>query len=417
MNFIKNKDTYLDRNPFLIADPLTNLLFGRLKLNLVTATVLVLVIPVLPIYILALINNLWVSPPHDLVSVSFFTYEFSKSEYSPNVIGLFFDIGWWWYQLISWPATIAFFFWMSLRIPSVIEELRQRGVILDSNSSTDNEDSIATFTKKLASIYSHPWVLIIALILLIAFMLLGYIPDQATYKVWTRSGKFIFWWTQLVHASMLYLMFVILLRGIITVHWFGRLFRRFETDVRILHPDGAGGLSPYGDLIAKTGYFLGIYGFTLIILIVETKYRETGGVEPFFTFELDPVVIPMMILYFAAAPTLFFLLVRHPHGAMQKAKNDFLQQISEQLTADLTTIKKSLGAMGSTETDYIGIKQTNENIEQLQKSYEVASDFPVWPIRTRNILNFFTSFLSPILVAILLFVIEKMILPTLGIGD
>ncbi len=412
MNSTKNKDITIDQNPFINADPLTKLLFGRLKLNLVTATILVLVIPVLPIYFVALITKLWFTRPDFLISVSCcFPVVYGIPKYTHIVIGLLSDYGWWWYQLISWPATIAFFFWMSLKIPKVIENLQQNGLIVVTQSPEDNEDSLEEFTNNFANIYSHPVCLIGALILLVMYMTVNYIPDQATYLVWTRSGKFIFWWTQLVHALMLYFMFVILVRGVITVRWFGHLFQRFKTNVRILHPDGAGGLSPYGDLIIKTGYFLGIYGFTLLILLGETQYRKTGGDIPFFTLDTDKVVIPMMFLYLIIAPILFFLLVRHPRAAMTEAKNDFLRHISEQLTTDLATVRKSLSNIGYTGIDYAEIKQTNENIEQLKKSYSVASDFPVWPIRTRYIVRFFTSFLSPIFIAILIFLLEEYIRP------
>lgn len=367
-------------NPFLNADPLTKLLLYRCRLKTVPAAILVLLIPTLPVYVAATANNVWLS--------------------KPGMIGLLQDYGWWWYQLASWPVTIVFFFWMPRGILKVINGLKENEVLVVPRSQDGHPSALSEFISQFSDDYSHRACIYVGFILLMLFMSLYYVPAQRTYLTWTTySGETVFWYVQFVHTYMLFFMFVIAARSIVAVLWFNRLFQRFDVDVRNLDPDGAGGFGPFGDLIARAGYFIGIYGCTLVVLILEAPYRRSGGES--FSLQVTREVFPMMLLYLPLAPSLFFLILRSGHIAMKRARDHHLLKIANKFNREYCTVDSTLD-----ESDYDALSKRVERLELLQQLHEATSRFPIWPIDTRNVTRFFTSWIIPVLIGVAIAVIE-----------
>jgi hypothetical protein len=229
-----------------------------------------------------------------------------------------------------------------------------------------------------------------------------FVPNWAGYLVWTNSNLILFGYTQLVHALMISLMFMILARSIVAVVWFNRLFKRFKVQVDTLNPDRAGGFFPFGNLIVKAGYLIGIYGCTALVIVVEAPYRRGEG----FAFLLKPEVVPFLILYLLFAPTLFFVAFNNAHLAMKYARNFYLSQIAERYRTCLASMTASLRTCKSDE-----LKGNADELVQIRRLHEIAWDSPVWPVDTRNIARFFSGYLLPVMLTASFLLAEKWLLP------
>jgi hypothetical protein len=169
--------------------------------------------------------------------------------------------------------------------------------------------------------------------------------------------------------------------------------------VRSLHPDRAGGFAPFGNLVAKAGYFIGIYGCTLVVLILEAPYRRSGGES--FSLQVTREVLPMIVLYLPLAPSLFYLILRSGHIAMKRARDDHLLQISNEFNAKYSAVETVLNECDS-DTFVNGV----ERLDLLQQLHDATSHFPVWPIDTRNVTRFFTSWMVPVVIGVAIAVVE-----------
>lgn len=58
------------------------------------------------------------------------------------------------------------------------------------------------------------------------------------------------------------------------------------------------------------------------------------------------------------------------------------------------------------ESDYDALSKRVERLELLQQLHEATSRFPIWPIDTRNVTRFFTSWIIPVLIGVAIAVIE-----------
>jgi hypothetical protein len=365
------------RNLFLRGDPLTRLFLERFRLNTWSASLLILVVLPLPIYVAGSIGNLWLTQPG-------------------RMIGLLEDYGWWWRQFVSFPATVFFFFWAPKGIQNVIEGLRENEVIVAPKSQS-RDDALTDFMKRFAQSYNHRAWASISLILVTTWMVL-YIPAERAYMLWHNSGEFIFWYTQLVHLSILSMAVLLAIRGIVVALWFNRLFREFKVDVRALHPDKAGGLLPLGRFVGKIGWLIGIYGFTAVVLFLEAPYKQTMQ----FNLILEPVIGILGLAYVLFAPSIFFSMLGTAHSAMKETQSDFMLQVSNQFDQDIASVQAVL------QSDADEFQKTVIKLEQLQKIHAMAASFPVWPFDARIGIRFFTAYLAPIIVSLTLGVLTKL---------
>ena len=384
-------------NPFIRADPLTRLLLDRLQLRPSLAGILVVLVVVLPVYVMATAGGLWQNQPGPAINA------ITGAVQERGRIGLSNDYGWWWYQLVSWPVTTVFLLWLPIGMCAAIEGLRRNGVLKAAQPQAGDGDALGEFTARFARSYSRPIWLLVSLVALAAYLFTGFIPYQREYHVWTTSGPLIFWYTQFVHAFMMYLMFLIAVRGAVMVVWFNRLFRHFEVDVNVLAPDRTGGFAPYGNLIVKAGYFIGIYGVTLVVLILEAPYRREF--IPNLRLELTPEVLPLVVVYLLLAPVLFTLAVQTAHRAMKRARDRHLLPIAAQWWPKLESLEAALRS-----SDHGEFKQNAGELEQLKKMHQMVFESPVWPVDVRGIVRFFTAYLIPIALAVTITLIQNTVI-------
>jgi hypothetical protein len=392
--FFRNSAIEVLQNPFLQSDWVTRFLLVRLRLKLWIPTLIFLIVLCFPIYIGVLVNDLYIVDPIACTKHNYFF---------PNVcarVGLSNDYPWYWYQFISWPATIVFFFWLPQGIFGAINGLRKNKVLVISyHKGPKDRDTLTEFVNRFARSYSHPIWLVVSFFVLVVFMGFIYVPNQAQYAEWTTTDLFVFVSAQLAHAVTVYILFLVVVRASVAVVWFNLLFKRFEVDVNYLHPDRAGGIFPFGRLLVKAGYLIGIYGFTVLVWSFDAEYSR--GV---LSFTIPPEVIPMIIIYFLFAPTLFFVSLNSAHLAMKKERDKFILNISKQYENRMQCLDLALE-----KSDLIEAKSNTEVLEQLKKMYNIALDYPAWPLDTRNVFRFYTSYLAPIAFAVSLAFIIKLL--------
>ncbi len=73
-------------------------------------------------------------------------------------------------------------------------------------------------------------------------MWFGIIPEQRNFISWQTANNIVFWYHELFWYIAFSIGAVALLKVSITLYWFNRIFVEFKADVRVLHPDMAGGI-------------------------------------------------------------------------------------------------------------------------------------------------------------------------------
>lgn len=368
------------RLPFASGDPFTLLFKQRLRLNPWAATLILVAILYTPMIIIIVKDNLWWSVG--------------------NRLGFLNDYGWWIYLLTSVPATILYFFWLPEGVQNVLKGLRDNKVLIFPTSDDDKGLNIfELFVLRFDSMFSN-WIWSIFCAIGISFLMIGVVPVHQTYHNWTTSAPFIFWFVEFFWFVMFFLAALLVVRGLIVILWFNRLFREFSIDVKVLHPDAAGGLSPLGAFSVKAGYLIGVYGLAVVTATMTQSYLITGQ---FSGLIFDPVLVFGIIVYLLLAPIAFFAPIGAAHSSMKRAKNEAVMQIANQFEADFARLQIALSA------DSGEIKSKLEKLEQIQKLHNIVSRFPVWPFNTGSLVRFFSSILSPLVIGFIPTIIDLLI--------
>ena len=355
------------------SDPLTELIREKWGWPPGKATVVLTLLLNLPIIILAFVYNLW--------------------QNSNNTTGLLQDLAWWGYQFTGVPATLYFFFWMPDGILEVFHGLKDNKVIQIQQQGDADVYKYQKFISDFRNVYSHSKWIFLAFCGVTLIMLFGVIPEQRNFISWQTANNIVFWY----HEFFWYIAFLIggvaLIKVFLTLYWFNRIFVKFKVNVRILHPDMAGGLSPLGNFTVKIGYMIGVFGFTSVMVIwSQSAYLIKSGV---FSLAITPAIISSLFVYLILAPIVFFAPIGSAHSAMKKARHDFIIAISDQFENDYEKIKLLL----DTEDDKL--TKGLEKIEHLQKIHAMATRFPIWPFNSASLIRFFSSVMLPIIVGIL----------------
>ena len=163
-----------------------------------------------------------------------------------------------------------------------------------------------------------------------------------------------------------------------------RIFRVLLKNVVLhpLNPDNAGGLLALGHYALSTSYIITVAG--LIVAIMEIIAYKEGSISNAYFFHTG------FIIYIIFAPISFFAPLGAAHNAMRQAKNKLLLEISQQFNQDFSYTRTEIKSSAKE------LKDNIEKIEQLQKLYKLANDFPVWPFDTGTVRKFALSVSSPI---------------------
>jgi hypothetical protein len=306
--------------------------------------------------------------------------------------GLLHDYAWWIYQVSSVPATILFFLWMPEGIQEVLAGLRRNRTVLPPNGREESE-AFHEFITRFDRSYSHFLWVILCVVIVTLFIVLAVVPEHTAFMGWQTSGPVLFWYHEAYWSLVFLLGTLIIVRVMISIYWFNRLFREFRVDVKVLHPDGAGGLAPLGAFSTKVGYLIGIFGLaSLAAGWSHSAYLLKGHS---LGLGIEPALVSMLFVYLIVAPIVFFAPIGSAHGAMRTAKDSFLLSVADQFETDFLKVEAALASSSSE------LSASIDKIEQLEKIHGLASRFPVWPFNTASLVRFFSSTLSPLLLALI----------------
>ena len=217
------------------------------------------------------------------------------------------------------------------------------------------------------------------------------VPVHRAFKNWAVLDEVAFWYTACVWFILAFMICLLVIRGTIVMFWFNRLFRDFEIRVRPLHRDGAGGLAPLGNFSVKIAYLLAIYGICAVVLALGQSYVTTGQLSGFVL--TLPIGI-ILVLYLILSPLAFFVPISTAHAAMEKARRNLMHHVADQLENDFAHLLESF------DDNAAELKNDLDKIEQLQRMQTLAMRFPVWPFNTGSMVQFFSSTLTPVVLAV-----------------
>ncbi len=286
-------------------------------------------------------------------------------------------------------AVIGFYIWIPAWILEVVASLIGNGVILEKNKDYQYAD----FFSDLKVSFNSRWVSILLITIVILVMAVFLLPvdlaNRATSATLVSPLSFIL--TVLEQAFTEYVVFRLLLNCFLGIVWFRRLFSKFTIRVRPLHPDGAGGLSPLGNLALRLSYLISVIGISLVLSAITRNLKVTQS----FGFLFQPDIIAGLIAYAILSPVVFFAPLAVAHHYMEDAKKRFLLQIDEKFGLLFSEIQASLNS----DSDKLILR--NKRFKKIRSLHAMGKSFPVWPFNIENVTRFITTYLLPIILVLI----------------
>ncbi len=314
-------------------------------------------------------------------------------------VGLLNDFGWWVITTLGFNATIYTFLWLPDGVTKTISGLVQNKVIglPSSHKGQDRKETLDVYIQKFFRSYSNRLWYIIPSVIAIP-LLDSLVQSHQKFIIWETASNFSFGFTIFLYMFFFFLFVMLLIRVIIVMVWLNKLFKDFDVDVRVLHPDKAGGLAP-----------LSRFGMAIVYMIVIIAISNVFGdiseatitSKAYIDVVRQPFVFSIYIAYSVFASLAFFAPLSLAHTSMKKAKNNFITEISDQFEIELANIQTLLAG------DNAKLKSSLSKLEELQKLYTVVSKFPVWPFNIGNLAGFFGAIVSPFLISLISIAIEQ----------
>lgn len=178
----------------------------------------------------------------------------------------------------------------------------------------------------------------------------------------------------------------ILTREMINIISINRFLRIFPMDIAPLHPDKAGGLYAMGRYVLARGLIIGMAGLVFGMNLLRVRLG-LGVLSAEFYIE--------MVIYTLATPTFFILPLLQAHRLMIKAREKILREVAQKYEEQYNMALQHL------KTDQLNSDHM-DNIEALQKLYEIAEKAPTWPLNMGIVSQFSAVVLVPVFLPIVL---------------
>lgn len=288
-------------------------------------------------------------------------------------------------------------------ILQVFEQLVQNGVI----GEIDEETAVDTFIEEqLTAPLRKAWKSAIAGCVALGGLLLVVLTAYPTYyrpllglpasfgfgTMWFLLNPVYFWvlWVPLVLFLPLYLVTWLVIRQVHAVWSFWRVFKVFELDPKLFHPDGCNGVGSVGDYAMRAASAAVFYGFWLLWMI---SFPRLFG-EP---IRLDYTTGVPLIVYAIAVPILLVPPVWGAFLAMRKAKSEALEAVGRQIR---TVLSETDGALLS-ETEAERVSVSLSLTEQLERKYRLIDrELSARPFNTKSLSRFSIAAIIPLLSAV-----------------
>jgi len=286
----------------------------------------------------------------------------------------------------------GFYAWHSEAIAYMLTSLEQTGVIRAvSEQGSQHVKSFPDFiTQFQMAVDSKKWA-IGALVFAVGFCIFeGLVALPVSFSI---TGRSTFWYdvkwflavVLVVFCVWVYALCMIGVKQLVTVVYLNRLFQWFDIHIRPMHSDEAGGLGALGNFTLKTSLL--VIGMGAVAAV----FTAIDWVNRFNPLTRSDILI-FWASYILSTPINLIVPMLAAHGAMQKTRNEKLNEIAREF-------EKTLSDAGVTKTGDAGaIKKANEKLKELQTRYEiVAESFPTWPVPERLFRNFSITASVPLL--------------------
>lgn len=239
---------------------------------------------------------------------------------------------------------------------------------------------------KLFTIWIDKWWWTTGAIVLMALYIsyripLAEIPDPTPVPLWVRCVALA------AFAPLIYATFLSITRIVATfvaINWF---LWTFTINIRPMHLDGSGGLGGLAKLM-----WISVVMLLWDALLIYTEWTSSK-ISVFSSVEISL----LSAIYIALVPLVLLGWTLLPHFAMVKARDAYLQPLSDELYQLLTQNRDSTNV--NTET----MKETTDRLTELERRITfVRSTFPTWPVELMALGRLLVALILPPLIAFLL---------------
>jgi len=346
----------LQKRRFYRSDPVASLLIEKLHLSTLSVGLLSIAITAGFYLVTAWISNtLWSKPEQ-------------------QQLGLLEDwLPWIWVLFIN-PVVLGYYLWSFQAIGNVIQDLEASDVV---ETDTLEIDQIGLKP------YNQKWRKFLALGSAVCLSIYVLITRPGLEKSWTNSGLLPTLTVTITSLVVVYMGSMLVLNLITNVWVLHHILGEKELSVSPLHPDRCGGLRSLSDYSLKTAYLAAILG--IMVGLIEYQFITQGSG---LVYWLAHLIIP---LHIALSMACFFGPLLAAHRGMKRAKEELLNEISQQFQKDYSQTHTSLTM------DVKNFKKNTEKIKELQELYTFTNQFPVWPFDIQTLRRFLITVPSPIL--------------------
>ncbi|MBV8520268.1 MAG: hypothetical protein JO197_22950 [Acidobacteria bacterium] len=160
------------------------------------------------------------------------------------------------------------------------------------------------------------------------------------------------------------------------------------------HPDHCGGLRPVGRFGLRNQYVLSILGFNVVLLLgVTVSYLTIPS-------SLFALITGAALAYLILGPLVFMGPLLSFRTGMVRTKGELMGEIAQRLRRELQRLRKELPSGEITRDD-------EELIDRLRKVGGVIDELPVWPFDANTLRRFLTAYVTPLLGALAVPLLDK----------
>ncbi len=272
--------------------------------------------------------------------------------------------------LVVTPILLGYYAWEPFSIQTLYEGIARR-----VQEEKYEDEQIARLTRPFGRRF-WVWLAILAGVL------------EAVYIVYQHTYAGASWQNiPIIIATVVPLRFLafyavtfIMVRETIAIMGVNRFMSIFPVEIAPLHPDKAGGLRVLGHYVLARGVVLGLVGLLFGMNLLRVR-MGIGTLSSEFYLE--------MVIYSIAAPSLFLLPLWGAHVLMQAAREKIMLEVAQKFEQQYYNSLEHIRA-GTITGEHV------DEIEALQKLYEIAEKAPTWPLNMQIVSQFSAAVLLPV---------------------
>ena len=295
-----------------------------------------------------------------------------------DVVAILFDF-------LLTPILCGYYLWSVTALDPIVQQLNRENVFADPTQRTD-----AVPYDRFKHIGQRVLYITLALSAMAAFLglgnFLGWYPWEQN-EGWLDKSSVMPWFRMPMWFLTMYALCFALFNITSTIIILRQLFEHKSLNLYPWHPDRCGGLRSISRYSLALSY--AIAGLGLVFSIWTIVEIQAGTFSDAYHIWLADT------MYVVLAPVVFFLPLGTAHAAMQQTKDKLLLELSRQFDQEYKQIVEDM------ESESKDLGGSVEKIEHLQKLYEIADSFPVWPFDVANLRRFLTVTLAPIIPAVI----------------